>query len=57
MSNLVAAKPIGCHSREGGNPAQAHVQSTQAKASAAQGEQTGFPPEARGNDTSAGGKV
>jgi putative endonuclease len=38
------------HSREGGNPAQAHVQSTQAKASIAQAEQTGFPPEARGND-------
>jgi putative endonuclease len=38
------------HSREGGNPAQAHVQSTQTKVSATHNEPTGFPPKARGND-------
>jgi hypothetical protein len=61
MSILVAAKPMGRHSRsdrhsrEGGNPGQPYVQSTQTKVSASHNEQTGFPPKARGNDARAGG--
>lgn len=38
------------HSREGGNPAQAHVQSTLTKVSTTHNEPTGFPPKTRGND-------
>lgn len=50
MKLTVAKKPSSRHSREGWNPVQPHVQSTQTKVSATQNKQTGFPPKTRGND-------
>ena len=50
MMSLVAAQPMGRHSREGGNPVTHLTSSKQTVELIACDKGTGFPPKARGND-------